>query len=107
MADVIYGVDTGKQVTVTQVRDALVICFAEAHCADVELGGDMAQSMKYCRDLVFNAFEKTGGDFNNPTKESIMAVMDYLANFSKMFRDKEIIQKHYHEMMELVKFISE
>ena len=43
-----------------------------------------------------------GGDFERPTKEKLIAVMEYLAKFSEVFRRPEIIQKHAEEIMILV-----
>lgn len=98
----IYGVDPSKPVTPLMVRDAIVECFSQAHCADAELGDDKKVSGEYCKKIVQKAFEDTGGDFNNPTKESIQAVLQNLAEFAKKFRDQEMIKKHQSQIMELV-----
>lgn len=50
--------------------------------------------------LVF--FEKTGGDFNHPTKEMLEEVINQLADFSKNFRDPDVVSKHYNEIKELI-----
>lgn len=51
-------------------------------------------------------FDKTGGDFNHPTKETIVKVLGELAEFSKNFRDQEVVKKHYQEIKELVDKLS-
>ena len=99
----IYGVDLNSEVTPLMVRDAIVECFYNAHCADSALEDDDSKSVnKYCAELVKGAFTNTGGDFENPTKESIVKVLGQLAEFSKNFRNPEVIKKHYNEIMQLV-----
>lgn len=103
MTDLIYGVDIGQNVSPAQVRDALVECFNQAHCEMVELGeNDEVVNKEYCKSVVKNAFSEVGGDFENPTKEKLIAVMGHLAKFSETFRKPEIIQKHSEEIMSLV-----
>ena len=103
MANLIYGVDIGQNVSPFQVRDALVECFNQAHCEMVELeGSNETIDKEYCKSVVKNAFSEVEGDFENPTKEKLMAVMGYLAKFSEAFRKPEIIQKHSEEIMSLV-----
>ena len=36
MSNLVYGVDGGQEITPTQVRDALVECFSQAHCEMVK-----------------------------------------------------------------------
>ncbi|MEI7620697.1 MAG: hypothetical protein WCJ57_03975 [Candidatus Falkowbacteria bacterium] len=99
----IYGVNLNAPVTPIMVRDAIVECFFKAHCADSGLGSDDPNSVKkYCAELVVGAFTKTGGDFDNPTKDSIFKVLGQLAEFAKNFRDPSIIKEHYNEIMKLV-----
>ncbi len=42
--------------------------------------------------LVRRFFQETGGDFENPTKESLVNVCDNLAEFSKSFRSPKIVK---------------
>jgi len=89
----IYGVDPDKKVTPLMVRDAIIRCFTEAHA-------DVLETMKDCADntcqvdfdkikslnirLIINKFfEEAGGDFENPTREDLIAVCDKLAEFSQ------------------------
>jgi len=103
----IYGVCLDDKVTPLMVREAIVECFYEAHCVDSGLGDDDPKSVKkYCADLIADAFVKTGGDYDYPTKESIIKALGQLAEFSKNFRDPSIIQGHYNEIMKLVELLS-
>ncbi len=115
---IIYGVDSEKPYTALDVRRALLTCFVEAHeeAAREELK-DITESLperaayKLTRAnieiMVKNSFKKVGGDFDNPTKESIMKVMDALKDFSQQYRSQEVIKKHYDEMMTLVNGMEE
>lgn len=110
---IIYGVDTDKPFTPVDVREAIIGCFIEAHGEVLEqdlgslveeVGKEEFEKMKEIniRQLVRNFFEATYGDFENPTKEALIAVCDKLADFAKSFRQPEIIKKHYGEIMQLV-----
>lgn len=109
----IYGVDPSESLTPEIVRDAVVTCFKEAHRDLVESslsgagdGGkeNMSEHVVEAttRSIVFNAFEATGGNFDKPTKESLLKAIDYLRNFSEGFRKPETIQKHYSEIKSLI-----
>lgn len=101
----VYGIDTNKNVTAESVRDAMVECFYEAHCMDSELNGEGSQDKSYCETIVKKAFTETNGDFDNPTKESIIVSMGYLKDFSQNFRDPKIIEKHSADIMKLIEKI--
>ena len=99
----IYGANADEKITPLVVRDAIVNCFFEAHCEDAGImEEDKASNKEYCQSIVRKAFEDTGGDFDHPTKESIMKVMGQLAEFSKSFRDPKVIEKHYMQIKGLV-----
>jgi hypothetical protein len=98
-----YGVNLDKPITPVVVRDAVVECFYGAHCKDSEIEmGDDETSHTYCESVVKKAFTDSGGDFENPTKESLQKALGQLAEFSKNFRNPEIIKQHFGEMMELM-----
>lgn len=98
-----YGVDLDKPLTPLIVRDVLVNCFFETHCADVGLTSEDKETNRiYCGELVKKVFIDSGGDFDQPTKEALIKVLDQLADFSKSFRNPELIQKHYQEIKDLV-----
>ena len=100
MSNTLYGVDLESEITPIMVRGALAKCFSMAHCEDTGLEGDVTED--YCRNMVKKAFADSGGDYENPTKESLQKVMAKLADFSKNFRDQKIIEKHYNQILGLV-----
>lgn len=99
----IYGVDSDQALTPLLVRDALVRCFALAHCQDVAMETkDQEVIERYCHDSVVKAFSDSGGNFEHPDKQSILAAMSELVKLSSQFRDQEVIRGHYQEIMTLV-----
>ncbi|MEI7578472.1 MAG: hypothetical protein WCJ58_00355 [bacterium] len=82
------------------VLEKLIACFVEAHCTALQFEtNDLETSNDYCISVIKKAFEETGGNFDKPTKDSILAVTNWLANFSANFRRPEIIKKNYNKMM--------
>ena len=106
--DMIYGVDTTKKVTLVMVRDAVVLCFYDAHCVQSGLvDGDIEMTKNYCQQIVKKAFTETRGDFDKPTKTSLLASLSWLADFSKSFRDQSVIQKHMGEIQKLMVLVED
>ncbi|HEY5587419.1 MAG TPA: hypothetical protein VIK86_00525 [Candidatus Paceibacterota bacterium] len=109
---IIYGIDTDKRVNSSDVRDAIVECFTQAHSealADLEnyiegLSKSDFEEMKRIniRQMIRNYFEEVGGSYDNPTRDSILKVMGKLKEFAENFRDKEMIDKHFKEISILV-----
>lgn len=109
---IIYGVDTTKPVSAHDVRDAIVSCFVAAHAEALDDLKNYAAEMKpeefermkviNVQQMVRGFFKDVGGDFEEPTKESIMNVIEKLKGFAANFRNPEIISKHYSEIIELV-----
>lgn len=77
-------------------------CFYEAHCKDAQVTDKENMGKPYCVEIVKKAFKESGGDFENPTKESILKAMDNLAEFSRSFRDPKKIEENYAKIMILV-----
>lgn len=113
MTKTIYGVDPKQKFNTENVRDAIINCFKEAH-SDIldsysEYAGntdkDELEDLKKINVeyLIKKFFEETGGNFENPKKEDLIKVCDKLAEFSKNFRSRKIITKHYSEIMGLIK----
>ncbi|MCD4705107.1 hypothetical protein K8R66_03445 [bacterium] len=99
----VYGIDLDQEITPLMVRDAIVECFQQAHCADAGISlEDEDVNRSYCQKIVKRAFNEAEADFENPTREGIMKVLEKLKKFAKSFRDPSIIKKHYQEIMELV-----
>jgi len=113
----IYGVDTGRKITPLMVRDAIVRCFFlvhdtildEAKKYGVTCSGKEMRKMRmiYVKNLIKKFFEETGGDFDNPTRESMVKVCDKLSDFSKNFRRPEAIKEHRAKIMKLLEQMEE
>ena len=84
------------------VRDAILECFYQAHCEAASLGNDEKVNRGYCGEIVKKAFADTKGNFEKPSKEDILKVMESLKEFAKGFRNPDIIKKHALEIMKLV-----
>jgi len=110
--NIIYGVDVSKNVTPIMVRDAIIQCFYEAHRNVLELTKDIFgnppekkfEEMKksHVQDLIYDIFEWTGGEFNNPTKKSLFKVLEVLRRFASVYRRQEIIKMHFTEILLLI-----
>lgn len=99
----IYGVDLEGNSTPKKVLEVIINCFSQAHCLDSQLSGSSVEiSHAYCEQLVRQKLKEVGGDFNFPTKESLVKLIQTLAQYSKDFRDKEVIKKHFDEIMVLI-----
>lgn len=108
----IYGVDVNKNVTPVMVRDAIIQCFYEAHCNVLDLARETFghppekrfEEMKksHVRDLVHDVFIKIGGDFNNPTKDNLLKVVENLKEFASIYRKPDVIKKHVSEIILLM-----
>lgn len=112
MSQKIYCVDTSQSVTPEMVRDATVECFIQAH-------SEVLDSMKEYHEfkseeefedmkkldvklLIETKFKELNADFNHPTKEDIINVINKLAEYAANFRKPEIVKKHYDEILTLV-----
>ena len=110
--NIIYGVDATKNVTPVMVRDAMIQCFYEAHCNVLELARETFghppekkfEEMKksHVKELVQNIFHRIGGDYNRPTKENLLLVLENLKGFASIYRQPDIIKKHISEIMLLI-----
>ena len=105
----IYGVDLSGKITSIQVRDAIIKCFFQAQ---EELMKYMRETTKfkpeeiekmYVDFVIEKAFEDVGGDFKNPTKETLIQVIMKLKEYAAgVFRDPEIVEKHAGEIKQLI-----
>lgn len=113
--NIVYGIDTSKQVNIKDIRDAIVECFTQAHgepLSDLKNYSNNLSQIEFeevkrinVRQMVRNFFEETGGDYDNPTKDSILKVLEEIKEFSVNFRDKETIDKHFKEILALLEKI--
>lgn len=117
MPEKIYGVDPTKKFTPKDVREAIIRCFQLAH-NDV-----MDKAKLFLEDLPEKEFEKiknlnvrqmvrkyfqlAGHDYNNPTPEALVDVCEMLKKYAANFRTPGVINKHYGEIMALIKKLKE
>jgi len=90
--DMCYGVDISKEITPIMVRDAIIDCFTNAHNEVLEQMKEYTdfksekefEEMKQIqvKYLIETMFGNVGGDFNNPTKESIIQVVMKLKEYA-------------------------
>lgn len=107
----IWGVELNSSYSPAEVRDAMIRCFAEANgefiaeAAGLELPKDKEKRNKkiekLTRDFVRRAFAESGGDFDAPTKKSILAALERLKEYAKNHQHPEMISKHAAEMRRL------
>ncbi len=105
----IYGVDLSGKITPVQVRDAIIKCFSQAQeelkeylRETTELKPEEVEKI-YVDSIIEKTFEEVGGDFKNPTKETLIQVVMKLKEYAAgMFRDSGIIEKHAGEIVQLI-----
>jgi hypothetical protein len=112
MSEIIYGIDLSEKITPLMVRDAIIICFKQAHkeildmmdeCTEWESDEEREKIRNLeIMSIIKNAFKESGVDFNNPTKDNLIKVMDNLAKFALRFRGTDIIAKHYGEIKQIL-----
>ena len=110
--NIIYGVDVTKKVTPVMVRDAIIRCYYEAHCDILELAKDAFykppkkkfEEMKkaHVKELIENIICTVGGDFDNPSKDCLIQVLNNLKKIASTYRTPEIINKHVGEINQLI-----
>lgn len=112
---IVYGVDTSRKVTPVMVRDAIMVCFKKAHKEVLDTMDEYAKwesekERKNFRNMnieliIKSTFEETGEDFDHPSKEGLVRVIEKLADYAVGFREPAIIKKHYKEIIKLIKKI--
>jgi hypothetical protein len=110
--DTIYGVNLNDNITPVMVRDAIIKCFYEADDDVLDnlfqistfksIEDEKDTKLRHVNIMIKKMFRDIDGDFYNPTKKSLINVIDKCAEYAKYFRDKEIIEKHYKEIMTLI-----
>ena len=109
---IIYGIDISKEITPIMVRDAIIDCFTKAHSDVLEEmkdytdseSGEKIEKMKQetVKSLIESKFKEIGGDFNNPTKNTLSQVVMKLAEYASTFRGPAVIDKHIGEIIQLI-----
>jgi len=112
MSQKIYGVDISKKITPVQARDAIIMYFLQAHKEILDMMDEFAEwKSKQEREkfrrlkidfIIKKAFKEVKGDFENPTKQDLIKVVNNLAKFALQFRKPEIVKKHHSELSVLV-----
>lgn len=111
-ANYIFGIDvTRNDITATEVRDALIPCFAAAHrlaLEEQENPVDLSprvfdgMSLSNAEAVIRKFFTEVGADYDHPTKKNLEDVVLKLAEYSKSFRSDEIIRQNKQEMGRLI-----
>jgi hypothetical protein len=115
-ANIIFGVDvTRNDITATEVRDALIPCFAAAHrmaLLEQERPEDLSprvfdgMSLANAEVVIKKFFFEIGADYNHPTKKNLEDVMLKLAEYSKNFRREVVVKQNMDEMGRLLERLS-
>ena len=110
--NIIYGVDVNNIVTPVMVRDAIIKCFYSAHRDVLELARESFgyppkkkfEEMKkvHVEELIMDIFDKINGDYNKPTKDDLIKVIENLKKFASIYRNKEVINEHVNEINLLI-----
>lgn len=111
MDNIIYGVDLNSKYSAKDVRNAIIKCFKLAHDDILELTFNTTdasiEEIERFKDmdtetLVRKFFERSGGYYDDPTRESLIRVIDDLKQFALHFRVEEIAKKNYDQIMLLI-----
>ena len=103
MTNLLYGVDLdAEEITPLMVRDGMLECFYEAYCMNSKEQKTEEEKRAHCREIVERAFEESGGNFEDPTKGSILNAMKKLMEFSRDFEHPVAVQCHASELLKLV-----
>lgn len=101
----IFGVDIEKAFSPLEVRDAIVKCFADAEACDLTGNVDAKASeaeMKISEEKIRRIFDELGEDYDKPTKESLIRLIERLRKHAIIFRDKEMVARHFSAITELI-----
>jgi len=112
--DLIYGVNPEDDINPIIIRDAMLKCFFEADKdvlkklflkSDFQSNEDIEIGKKHVEIVIKKMFNDVNGDFNNPTKKSLINVVNKCKEYAGLFRDKETIEKHANEIMTLINML--
>ena len=87
-----------ENLTIIEARQALVDCFTiePCHIIGQTTGKEINKSIE---NLLRQTFKKVGGNYDKPTKEDIIKVMDELKIIAKQFTDQDVIENNYKLML--------
>jgi len=104
------AIKEGESITPVMVRDEMVECFLAAQKECLELAAEAMHRKVSDEDLrksvtviIKAAFREAEEDFEHPTKDGLMKVMQVLKRKSAATgKEAEIIEHHAGQMMELL-----
>jgi hypothetical protein len=95
--------------TTVKARDLIVKCFYEAQKETIDAAGKNIGQVQNDAELhntvigaVRLAFRDAGGDFDQPTKDGLMAVVQILARKSQQWGTPQNIVEHHKNQIERV-----
>ena len=105
-----HAIKKGEKITPENVRDEMVECFLSAQKECLSLAAESMHRQVTEEDLrksvtviIKGAFKEAEEDFDNPTKEALMKVMEILKRKSAATgKEADIIQHHAGQMMDLL-----
>lgn len=107
---VLYGINKAENYTPKDVRDAITECFFQAHKEQIDLpqadNNDEIRKI-FIKEKIKETFTVTDTNYENPSKQDLITVIDALKDFAKHYRNKEVIQKHYTEILSLIEGLPE
>ncbi|MCK4996620.1 MAG: hypothetical protein KAR55_06990, partial [Thermoplasmatales archaeon] len=56
----------------------------------------------HVKELINDTFDKIGADFDKPTKDNLLKVIENLKGFASIYRKPDVIKKHVSEIMLLI-----
>lgn len=111
----IYGINLNEEITPKMVRDAIIECYYQADSevlkelfqqSDFNSREDEEKSKReHVEIMIKKFFDDVDGDFNNPTKESLIKVINRCRDFAQLFRDRSIIDSNYQQIFTLIERI--
>jgi len=105
----VYSIKSNMKISKSSSKGrSKVIWFTHDEIIEHKLNEKEFEKMKLfdIKSLIEKYFEEVNGDFDNPTKESLLEVIGKLQEFAKNFRKPKIVNKHSGEIMKLIKKLS-
>ncbi len=114
----VFGVYLDQDYNAADVRDAMLKCFVQANgeniakAMDIDLPEDQNQRSaklnKLTESFIRQAFKETSGNYDAPTKQSIIAALDKLKEYAeKQGHSQEMISDHVSQIMKLIDGLKE
>ncbi|RMD59682.1 hypothetical protein D6821_00660 [Candidatus Parcubacteria bacterium] len=108
----LFGVKISNPPTPQEIKEAIVQCFLQAHQKQLKALKEFSPQLTAAEEktlkrttietLLKKLSEQDGNDFDKPTKQGLLQLLDRLKNYASYFRDKKIIERHYQQIKQLV-----